>query len=69
MERAFLDRRQLLNTVPLFSALSVRDWAEIEKLIYERSFAKSLGAIRERHARKSSFVARLNKTSLPKESS
>ena len=36
-----MDRRQLLDTVPLFSALSVRDWAEIEKLIFERSFAKS----------------------------
>jgi CRP-like cAMP-binding protein len=36
-----LDRRQLLETVPLFSALTVRDWAEIEKLIFERSFAKS----------------------------
>ncbi|MBC8447580.1 MAG: Crp/Fnr family transcriptional regulator [Chloroflexi bacterium] len=36
-----MDRRELLNVVPLFAGLSLRDWGEIEPLIYERHFARN----------------------------
>lgn len=36
-----MDRRELLSVVPLFAGLSLRDWNEIERLIYERRFAKN----------------------------
>lgn len=35
-----MKRRELLNVIPFFASLSLRDWEEIEKLIYERHFAK-----------------------------
>jgi len=36
-----LDRRKLLDIVPLFAGLSLRDRAEIEQLIYERHFDRN----------------------------
>jgi CRP/FNR family transcriptional regulator len=36
-----LDRRELLDIVPLFAGLSLRDWVEIEQSIYERPFGRN----------------------------
>jgi CRP/FNR family transcriptional regulator len=33
-----LDRRHLLSIVPLFAGLSLKEWSEIEELIFERHF-------------------------------
>jgi len=36
-----LNRRELLNIIPLFAGLSLREWAELEQRIYERHFARN----------------------------
>jgi len=36
-----LKRRELLDIVPLFAGLSLREWEEIEQCLYERRFARN----------------------------
>lgn len=42
-----MDRRELLSTVPLFAGLSLREWAHVEKLIFERRFASNTAIFRQ----------------------
>lgn len=42
-----LDRRELLDIVPLFAGLSLSDWTEIEQYIYEQDFARNEHVFRQ----------------------
>jgi CRP/FNR family transcriptional regulator len=63
-----LDRRELLDIVPLFSGLSLRDWAEIEQLIYERDFARGEHLFRQGDPADTLFIVKSGRAKVTRHS-